>query len=164
MKHQIEQWSTDHPRWVELAAMMAEVEQSRYLNVLFEWHIDAFVFVALADREIVGFLRYCTQPIGPDEDCATVLIDGVPLLEGKVIGFYVREAWRRQGFGRNLQQTALTHARQQGCYQFRSFSAGDKTANHQLKLSMGFAIQPTIRRDDNAGLYFIMPLQVWGQN
>jgi hypothetical protein len=41
----------------------------------------------------------------------------------------------------------------------RSYSGDTNAANHQLKLSLGFAAQPFHRHDGSTGLYFIMPLQ-----
>ena len=49
-------------------------------------------------------------------------------------------------------------AQRLGCYQLRSHSSGDNTANHQLKLAMGFALHRIERGDDQRGAYFIMPL------
>ncbi len=154
----IEQWDKTDSRWQELEKMMEAADQRRYLDVHFEWHLEHFWFVALMDGEIAGLLHYALQYIGDDDDCQRVVLNGNELTEGKVMGFVVVEKFRRRGIGRSLQQHAIAHARQQGCYQLRSHSSGDKHANHQLKLSMGFSIHPTIRRDDNAGAYFIMPL------
>ena len=156
---QVEYWTLEHPRWEDLAAMAASVNETRVLTVLFDWHIESHIFVALADDAVVGYLRYCTQPIGPDNDCPALTLDGVELIEGKVMGFYVLEAWRRMGFGRSLQQAALTHAKSIGYYQLRSRSSAEKTANHQLKLNMGFSAVPTIRSGGRQGVYFLMPLQ-----
>lgn len=156
---QIEQWRPRHQRWHELEAMMIATNQRRYLDVHFAWHLEHFWLVALVEGEIAGLLHYALQYIGDDDDCQRVTLNGDELMEGKVMGFVVVEKFRRRGIGRSLQQTAITHARQQGCYQLRSHSSGDKYANHQLKLSMGFTVHPTIRKDDNAGAYFIMPLR-----
>lgn len=160
----IEQWSTDHPRWPELATMAASVDETRMLMTVFDWLIDSYCFVALADDQVVGYLRYCTQPIGPDNDCPALVLDGVELVEGKVIGFYVLEGFRRRGFGRKLQQAALTHAKSLNLYQLRSRSSDEKSANHQLKLSMGFSAVPTIRASGRAGIYFLMPLNTYEEN
>lgn len=154
----IELWETDHLRWQELAQMTEEHDHRYYLDVHFEWHLEHFWFVALVDDEIAGLLHYARQYIGDDDDCQRVVLNGESLTEGKVMGFVVVEKFRRRGIGRTLQTHAINHARQIGCYQLRSHSGGDKHANHQLKLSMGFTVHPTIRRDDNAGAYFIMPL------
>ncbi len=154
----IEQWDTAHPRWSTLETMMIATNQRRYLDVHFEWHLEHFWFVALVDDAIVGLLHYARQYIGDDDDCQRVMLAGEALTEGKVMAFIVVEKYRRQGIGRSLQQAAINHAREQDCYQFRSYSDGDKVANHQLKLGMGFTVHPTVRGDDNAGAYFIMPL------
>lgn len=154
----VEHWPRNHARWAELEAFCDAAGQRRYLDLLFDWHTGSDTFVALAGDQIVGLLRSCYQPIGPDEDCEPVVVDGKVLSEAKVIGFYVDEAWRRVGFGRNLQQLAMQHARERGCYQFRSRSSADKTANHQLKLDMGFCIVPTIRSGNRVGAFFVRRL------
>ena len=55
--------------------------------------------------------------------------------------------------------TVAELARQLGCYQLRSYSSGDKEANHRLKIAMGFAMHRTVRGNDQQGAYFVMPLQ-----
>ena len=154
----IEQWSVVHPEWQHVVAMAEAAEQLRHLTAEFEWQIASFTFVALVNGDPAGYLRYCTQPIGPDNECPALMLDGVELVEGKVIGFYVLEEFRRMGFGRKLQQAAITHAKSLNLYQLRSRSAATKTANHQLKLSMGFSAVPTIRANGRQGVYFLMPL------
>ena len=160
----VEYWSPTHPRWQALAAMTELVGETRLLTITFDWHLDSHVFVALHDDQVVGYLRYCTQPIGPDNDCPALVLDGVELIEGKVIGFYVLEGFRRRGFGRKLQNAALAHAKSLNLYQLRSRSSSEKTANHQLKLSMGFSAVPTIRASGRQGIYFLMPLQTPGES
>ena len=159
----IEQWTEDHARWPELMALVQEADELRGMEANFDWHIAGYQFVALEGGKIVGFLRYVTQPIGPDNDCPALTLGNVVLIEGKVMVFYVLEVWRRMGFGRKLQQAALTHAKSLNLYQLRSRSSAEKTANHQLKLSMGFSAVPTFRKNGRWGIYFLMPLQSTGE-
>ena len=83
--------------------------------------------------------------------------DGQALTEAKIIAFGVQPAHRRQGIGRALQEHVLRRARELGCYQVRSVSRWTRQANHQLKLSMGFAVEPMER--DEPSLAFVMPLR-----
>lgn len=80
--------------------------------------------------------------------------DGAPLYEAFVSTFAVEEAYRRQGYGQ-----ALACAKEQGCYQMRSWSSADKDANYALKIKMGFVIQPALYPmpggDPISGVYFI---------
>lgn len=98
------------------------------------------------------------QEIGPDNEQPSVYLSSVALTEAKILAFGVIEKARNQSIGRLLQQAALKWARELACYQVRSHSDGKNRANHHLKLSMGFAVHPTIRGDDDRGAYFIMPL------
>jgi GNAT superfamily N-acetyltransferase len=156
---EVEEWTTTHARWPELLQLVEEQQQSRWVAVEFAWHRSSHLLVALKDSEVVGFLRFVTQVIGTDADHEPVTLDGIPLLEAKVLAFGVGEHHRNQGIGRALQEHTLHYAEQLGCYQVRSHSSGQNTANHHLKLVMGFGVHPVIRGDDVGGVYFIMPLK-----
>ena len=82
--------------------------------------------------------------------------DGKALTEAKIIAFGVPPTHRRQGIGRALQENVLRRARALGCYQVRSVSRWSRQANHQLKLSMGLAVEPMKR--DEPSVAFVMPL------
>jgi GNAT superfamily N-acetyltransferase len=155
----IQGWSPSYPRWAHLQAAADGVGQTKWINVCFSWHRSNHLLVALKGGTIVGFLRLVTQYIGADEELPPTELAGQPLLEAKVMAFAVVESHRRQGIGRVLQEAALCLAKELGCYQLRSHSSGDKTANHQLKLTMGFALHRIVRGEDRQGGYFIMPLQ-----
>ena len=73
------------------------------------------------------------------------------------MAFGVKKAYRRQGIGRALQEYAIRGARALGCYQVRSVSGTDHPDNRQLKLAMGFGVEPMER--DKPTLTFIMPLK-----
>ena len=106
---------------------------------------------------VVGFVMFVVWEMGPhDRGHPVVERDGPPLTEAKIIAFGVRPAHRRQGIGRVLQEHVLGRARALRCYQVRSVSHGSRQAHHQLKLSMGFAVEPMER--DQPSLAFVMPL------
>jgi GNAT superfamily N-acetyltransferase len=95
--------------------------------------------------EIVGFLRFVIQPIVLQHDHEPFFFDGDMLIEAKILAFGVASAQRRKGIGRALQNDALQRAKRFGCNQVRSHSGGDNSANHLLKLDMGFCIQPVVK-------------------
>ena len=101
--------------------------------------------------------------IGPnDRDHPPVQMNGQTLREAKIIAFGVKKAYRRQGIGRALQEYTLKRAEELDCYQVRSISDMDHPENHQLKLSMGFAVEPMER--EQPSLAFIMPLRKGARN
>ena len=154
----IEEWDAAHPRWPELQAFIAAQGQQDWVAFTAGFHRSSHLLVAQQDGALTGFLRFVVQEIGPDSDCPPVTLNGVPLLEAKVLAFAVDPARQRQGMGRALQEALLHEARRLGCYQVRSHSGGDHPANHQLKLAMGFGVHPIVRGADRRGAYFIMPL------
>ena len=89
---------------------------------------------------------------------AAVRLGDEILTEAKVIAFGVNPTFRRQGIGRRLQELLIERAKAAGCYQVRSHSSASNIANHQLKLSLGFAIHPLDKTSDRDGAYFILPL------
>jgi GNAT superfamily N-acetyltransferase len=157
----LEEWDGTHPRWQELVSFMEAEEQAYYWQE--EAHFVQFqhyFLVALRDNELVGFLQFFLQSIGPDRDCPPLSLNGILLIEAKIIAFAVRQGRRRQGIGIALQYQAISRARELGCYQLRSYSSNTPAheANYQLKLAMGFAAQPEFRGENNTGVNFIMPL------
>lgn len=158
----IEAWRPDHLRWSDLVKVIHAEGQDYFWQ--HERHFSRFEhtwLVALADGEIVGFLQFFLQPIGPDRQCPPLSLHGEELVEAKILGFAVRPAFQRQGFGRALQAAAIDHARALGCLQLRSFSFNtpEHAANYRLKLAMGFAAQPEYRGPDVTGINFLMPLR-----
>ncbi len=157
----LEEWEGTYPRWQEFVSFMEAEEQAYYWQE--ETHFSQFqhyFLVALQDNELVGFLQFFLQPIGPDRDCPPLSLHGTPLIEAKIIAFAVRKDRQRQGIGTALQYHAISRARELGCYQLRSYSSNTSAhaANYQLKLAMGFAAQPEFRGENNTGVNFIMPL------
>jgi GNAT superfamily N-acetyltransferase len=147
------------PLWVAAHELGLQLGQTNWLAFRAEWHLGSHLLVAMADGQVVGFLRFVLQSIGPDMDCPAVVVKGVALIEAKIMAFGVAQERRRQGIGRKLQAAAIDHARTLGCYQVRSHSGGESDANHQLKLAMGFAIHPIVRGEDRQGCYFLLPLR-----
>ena len=92
-----------------------------------------------------------------DRSHPPLVVGGKTLTEAKIVAFGVKETYRRQGIGRALQEHAIRRARELGCYQVRSVSGADHAANRQLKLAMGFAVEPMERNKPT--LAFIMPLR-----
>ena len=141
------------PRFQEMVASLGPVEVNR-IGLNAEHFLSSHILVAL-DDDPVGYLRFVRQRIGEDEDRPIVTFNGQVLIEAKVITFAVLPEYRNQGIGRALQLEAIQLAKSIGCYQFRSRSDYSREANHHLKISMGFAIQPSL---DNDSLYFVMKL------
>ncbi len=155
----IAEWDQAHGRWDELMRIVAELGQSAWVAFAADFHRGSHLLVATHEQAIAGFLRFVVQEIGADDGRPAVTFGGRPLTEAKILAFGVVPACRRQGMGRALQLAAIDHATRLGCYQLRSHSSGRNTANHQLKLSLGFGVHPIVRGDDTTGVYFVMPLR-----
>jgi GNAT superfamily N-acetyltransferase len=155
----VAEWRPQHARWGELLAVVEGLGQTNWIGATAPFHRATHVLVATVGDAIAGFLRFVVQEIGPDADCPPVRLGEQTLTEAKVLAFGVAPAFRRRGIGRTLQVAAIEHAERQGCYQVRSHSGGTNTANHQLKLSLGFGVHPIVRGQDVAGVYFILPLR-----
>ena len=157
----IEEWSETHPRWGEFAACLelAAPEQAPVVFGDYCRAYPAYLLVALRLDEVVGFLRFAVQPIGPEANCPILSLGGVPLTEAKIHAFAVREDARCRGIGTVLQKQAIIRAKELGCYQLASYSSYGRDANYQIKLSLGFAAQPESHGENEQGVYFVMPLQ-----
>ena len=159
----IQEMTPDHPEWQELVDVIRCENQAGWA---FNSHFEQFARCFLAAKQedkIVGFLMFVVWDIGPnDRDHPPVQLDGKTLREAKIIAFGVKKAYRRQGIGRALQEYTLQRAKELDCYQVRSVSDMDHPENHQLKLSMGFAVEPMEREEPS--LAFIMPLREGGRN
>jgi len=118
--------------------------------------------------DVIGHIAIRRQPlIIPASDLTSgdelpLTLDGELLYEAFVQSFAVEEDYQRRGYGRALQQHAMTVAQGQGCYQLRSWSSADKDANYALKLSLGFAVHPALYPLPGgrplSGVYFIRRL------
>src|SRR6266542_1125314 len=107
----IEEWSIQHARWSELLELVSQLIQRDWFTFTAAWHASSHVLVALHGAEIVGFLRFVVQDIGPDMDCPAVQWKGKNLQEAKVLAFGVPSLQRRQGIGRKLQEALQPRAR-----------------------------------------------------
>ena len=160
----IEEWNETHPRWQEVVQCIetAAPEQSSWVFGEYYRNSECHLFVALQNNEVVGFLRFAVQPIGPELNCPPLFLKGLPLNEAKIHAFAVRENARRQGIGKALQREAIKRAKECDCYQIRSESSYASAANHQVKLSLGFAAQPEAREikgEIETLVNFVMPLR-----
>ena len=153
----IEEITLDSPEWQELVDVITQENQTGWA---FNPHFEQFARYFLAAKQggdIVGFLMFVVWDIGPhDRDHPPIQVAGQTLREAKIIAFGVKKAYRRQGIGRALQEYTLKQAKELDCYQVRSVSDMDHPENHQLKLSMGFGVEPMERKEPS--LAFIMPL------
>ncbi len=127
---------------------------------------DRIVFVsAFTARRAVGHISLLIQPLTVPGNPPSPLTDqgGQILRETFVQTFFVEEEHRRQGLGRRLQEKALEVSASMGCWQMRSWSTPDKTANYRLKLALGFCFCPAVQelpsgQGSVAGGYFIKNL------
>jgi GNAT superfamily N-acetyltransferase len=160
-KFMLEEWDETHPRWREFVSCLETVAPEQAPFVLGEHYraYRSYSFVALRSDEVVGFLRFAVQPIGPEAKCPPLYADGAQLSEAKIHAFAVREDARGRGIGTELQKLAIRRARELGCYQVASYSSYGRDANHRVKLSLGFGAQPEVHGDNEQGVYFIMPLR-----
>ena len=154
----IHELTPDHRDWQEYVDLIDAEGQARWaFDARFERSPRHYV-VAATDGCVVGFVMYVVWNIGPhDRNHPPLAVDGQTLKEAKIVAFGVKEAYRRQGIGRALQEHVIRRAREVGCYQVRSVSGADHAANRQLKLAMGFAVEPMER--DKPTLAFVMPLR-----
>ncbi len=154
----IEELTSNHPDWQEFVTLVNDLNQEGWaFNPYFE-QFSRYFLAAKRDGIIVGFLMFVVWDIGPhDRDHPPIQMDGKTLREAKILAFGVKEGYRRQGIGTALQEYTIQQAKLFGCYQVRSVSGENHPENHQLKLSMGFAVEP-MERDEKC-LAFVMPLK-----
>ena len=157
MNFRIEEWTPEHRRWHELVQLIANENQTQWAFNSFFKQFSRYYLVALQEDTIVGFLMFVVWEIGP-HDCEHPLIkiNGETLTEAKIIAFGVPKNYRRLGIGRLLQEETQVLATRLGCYHIRSVSGEGHHANHELKLSIGFAIVPMERNEPT--LTFVMKL------
>lgn len=157
MSYSMEEWSPENSLWQELVQVITEEKQASALDSFFE-QFQRYFLVALNEGNIVGFLMFVVWEIGPhDRGHEPVQLKGKILTEAKIIAFGVHKSHRREGIGRALQEHVLMRAKELDCYQVRSVSRNDRLENHQLKLSMGFAVEPMEREKPHFA--FVMPLK-----
>ena len=157
----IEEWNEKHPRWQEFVACLENTAPEQAPFVFGEYYraYQSYLLIALQLNQVVGFIRFAVQPIGPEAKCPPLCFNGVQLTEAKIHAFAVREDARNQGIGTDLQKQTIHRAKALGCYQVASYSSYGRDANYHIKLALGFAAQPEVHGDNHQGVYFIMPLQ-----
>lgn len=154
----IEELTPEHSDWQEFLALVNEINQSDWAFNPYFAQFSRYFLAAKLNGTIVGFLMFVVWEIGPhDRDHPPIQIHGKTLKETKILAFGVKDGYRRQGIGTALQAYTIKQARMFGCYQVRSVSGENYPENHQLKLSMGFAVEP-MERDEKC-LAFVMPLK-----
>ena len=156
-----------HPLWARFAAHLHRVNQARMVLDDDDRPKEPFLcLVAVDGQEVVGSLGLREQgiTIPPTEWSGGVekpLLDaaGDPVRETFVMSFFVEAPYRRRGIGRALQEAAVAWTRERGCAQMRSWSSLDRPENYTLKLSMGFAMHPSVHDAAGgfqvSGVYFV---------
>ena len=146
------------PAAQDLADALGQAEHFAYEAA---WHLEKHTLIAVASGRVVGLLNFAVQEIGPDSDRPSLTLRGEPMREAYVLAFGVAEDHRRCGVGAALQNELIERATTLGCLQVRSRSAGDRLANHELKLSLGFGVHPT--KDTDKGVFFVLRLPHGGR-
>lgn len=164
----IEEIEPESNYWSELIEYLEKSEEKQWVidenNRAFE---NVRFMAAVENGQIIGCITIKKQDMicpatefSGGQEFPISNPDGKPLHETFVQTFSVQEAYRRQGYGRQLQQAALELTRRLGCYQMRSWSSIDRPANFALKISMGFAVHPAkFELPDGrqiSGAYFVM--------
>ena len=157
----LQELAEDHPRWPDFVRCLEETapEQAPFVLGDYARHLPCCLSAAFSNDQVVGFLRFGIQPVGAEEQCPPLLLNGVTLTEAKIHAFAVHSKCRGQGIGTALQQQAIRRARELGCYQIASHSGcGPETsASHHVKLSLGFsALLET--HGGQQSIRFLMPL------
>lgn len=159
----LQEMTEDHPRWPDFGRCLEETapEQAPFVLGDYARHLPCYLSVAFQEGQIVGFLRFGVQPVGAEEQCPPLVLNGVTLTEAKIHAFAVHREHRGQGIGTALQRQAIRRARELGCYQLASHSGyGPETsASHHVKLSLGFSALPETHGGQQS-IRFLMPLQV----
>jgi ribosomal protein S18 acetylase RimI-like enzyme len=86
-----------------LAALNEERRTSHMRTWIQELPYDAAVFVAVRGGHVVGF-AFCGRQRGD-----------IPDFDGELWGIYILQEYQRQGIGRRLAGTVVTHLCKQGC-------------------------------------------------
>ena len=156
----IERLESTHPSWQRFLAFADERGEGTGLDAkTCEYHSGPFTLVAHVRDKMVGYLRFWTQQIGIDEDTPGLERNERPVLEAKVVAFFVKPQYRRPGIGRCLKQTAVSWARDLDCYQVRERSCYRNIENHALNMSLGFGIQPAVNEDESdCSASFMLPV------
>jgi len=124
---------TEQPDWVRLREALwpgslsdHDIETRKY----FEGRATTLlVFVAEAERRLVGFLELDFRPYAPA--CSS---SPVPFIEG----WYVEPSWRGRGIGRALVEAAAGRARKMGYTEIASDAELDNADGIAAHRAVGF--------------------------
>lgn len=163
MKISYQFWTTSYEKYPQFIDLLKQIaaEQLPFVEGPYFREHENFLFVAIAEGTLAGFIRYCKQPIGPEAKCAPVNYKSGQLWEAKINAFAVSPSFRGRGIGKDLQQIVLNHAKESGCYQVASYSTVDKIENYAVKIGLGFGLQLETQPNGSQGAFFIMPLAHW---
>lgn len=154
-------------QWQAAVAHLQRVEMARWVLDEHGYLLPAVTMLGVMTGDnVVGHITLKKQPLvcpplPAGEESAIPLLDssGEAREEMFVQTFAVEAAYRRQGHGERLQIAALELTRARGCYQMRSWSSLDKSANYALKFKLGFAAHPALYESADglkiSGVYFI---------
>jgi GNAT superfamily N-acetyltransferase len=169
----IERFTPDHSLWSDFCAHLAQHTMARWVlqpaSDGVGWSqqpLPALYFLGSVEaNRVVGHIalkmqRLVLPKIARDTKTQPLTTrDERTLRELFVQTFAVNEDFRNQGRGRMLQLAALDLCHSLGCYQMRSWSSAERLANYALKLSMGFAVHPSIQETADGqriqGVYFV---------
>ena len=132
------------------------LNQAKYILRTHDTAAEVLLIAAARGTECVGFMLCLVQVIGREEGRPALQdANGITLREGYVDAFGVLAEYRRGGIGRRLQERVTELCIERDCYQIRSRSPTSSKENYALKLSLGYAVQPSTENDS---YYFIKVL------
>ena len=143
-----------------MEAVIDELCQRRWVETTAPWHREDHLLAAFAGEEVIGFLRFVVQPVGPQSGREPVTIRGAEMLEAKIYTYGVLPAWRRRGASVLLQREAITLAMSHGCHQIRLHGRGGEDAYANLKAALASAGIQARRGVDRDGVYVVLPSPV----
>lgn len=110
----LQELAEDHLRWPDFVRCLEETapEQAPFVLGDYARHLPCCLCVAFQDDQIVGFLRFGVQPVGAEEQCPPLVLNGVTLTEAKIHAFAVHPERRGQGIGTALQRLRAGEERQ----------------------------------------------------
>jgi GNAT superfamily N-acetyltransferase len=162
----IEILNSEHCLWLKMIAHLQQVDMARWVLNGSHPRPNTHFLAAAIDTAVIGHIAIEQRKLmvpatewSDNQSTPLRQLNGAPIFETFVNTFAVEKAYRRRGFGRALQQAALTHTKALGCYQMRSWSSLDNPANYALKFSLGFAVHPAIQQSASgqpiSGVYFV---------
>ena len=166
----IELFSDQHHHW---QAYLSHAERHNMQRWIVDDNLqplaDVYYLGYAHENQVVGHITLKKQPIEVPQTPWSDMQDYDHLIRDKednlleelfVQTFAVDEAHRRQGIGTQLQTAGLALGKMLKCYQMRAWSSLDKTSNYQLKIKLGFAIQPGFYELSSgeriSGVYFVL--------